>query len=114
VSEEQLPTARFKLARLMAQGKSADTRQMKITGVFPVSCTCHVLMTDEEFSSDRWRCVRHRKKLRVADDTREVEMAVEQAEVVIRGKTEFISFIVPQIQDRAVQDFILGRTAEVY
>jgi hypothetical protein len=87
---------------------------MKITGVFPVACTCHVLMTDEEFSSERWRCVRHGKKLRVAGDTREVELAIEQAEVVIRGAQEYLSFIVPRIADRSVQDFILGRSAEVY
>jgi hypothetical protein len=86
---------------------------MKITGIFPIAGTCHVLMTDEEFSSERWRCVRHGKKLHLAGDTREVEMAVEQAEVVLRGSREFISFIVPQIADRGVQDFILGRNVEV-
>lgn len=78
-----------------------------------MACRCHVLMTDEKFTPERWRCVRHRKQLRVADDTREVQMAVEEAEVVIRGPHEFISFIVPQIEDREVQDFILGRNVVV-
>jgi hypothetical protein len=86
---------------------------MKITGVFPVACSCHVLMTDEEFTSERWRCVRHKKKLRVTGATCEFELFIQEAEVVVRGNHEFISFVVPQIADPGVQDFILGGTVEV-
>ena len=85
---------------------------MKITGVFPIAGKVHVLTTDEEFSPEIWQRVRHRKKIRIADQGREVVLAVDACEVILQGSKEFISFVVPAIPDREVQDFILGRRVE--
>ncbi len=85
---------------------------MKITGVFPIAGQVHVLMTDEEFSSDTWQRVRNRKKLSIADQGRVVVFAIDSPEVIVLGSKEFISFVVPVITDREVQDFIVGKSIE--
>lgn len=87
---------------------------MKIVDAFWISGRGHAILTDEAFTATGFAQARTRKKLRVLEGERVVELEVTSAEAVLRtsGK-EFLAFLVPFIEDEVIRAFIVNRDVEL-
>lgn len=81
---------------------------MKIVAAFTLIGKGDILLTDQPFSSKLVRQLRSKRKLRCFDDDQSVEISVKSTEPAKRSEGEFVSFVVPSIDD-STRAFIVGR-----
>jgi len=86
---------------------------MKIVDACRIDGLGHAIVTDEAFTPSGFARARTKRKIRVACDERLVELEITNVETVLKTGIDYLGFLVPFIDDEAIQAFIVNREIEL-
>ena len=87
-----------------------NVRQMKITGTAFITGRGHAIITDEPWTIATCQSVAKKKKIRVADGDRVVEIDIKSVEAALKNdRIQYLSFLVPAISEKKIEEFLQNR-----
>lgn len=85
---------------------------MKITGTASITGRGHAIITDEPWTVALFQGLSKKKKIRVIDGDRSVEIDIKSIEAALKDHIQYLAFLVPAISEKKIEEFIQDREIE--
>ena len=87
---------------------------MRIVSTATITGKGHAIITDEPWTVALFQSAAKKKKIRVVDGDRAVEIDIKSVEAALKiDRVQYLSFLVPAISDKKIEEFIQNREVEL-